>query len=77
MPHQSTTSEKNLAKPSRKNSKISSVKARQGGGNGEDRQHMISTAAYYRAERRGFNGGDEVQDWLEAEAEIDAILTHH
>ena len=77
MPRQSTASEKNLAKPPKKNSKISSVKAGQGGGNGEDRQRMISTAAYYRAERRGFNGGDEVQDWLEAEAEIDAILTHY
>ena len=76
MPRHSTTSERNLAKPPKKSSKAPSVKAAQGGGNGEDRQHMISTAAYYRAERRGFNGGDEVQDWLEAEAEIDATLCH-
>ncbi len=39
----------------------------------EDRQQMIATAAYYRAEKRGFNGGDEIQDWLEAEAQIDGI----
>ena len=76
MPRQSTTSEKNLAKPPKKNSKAPSVKAAQGGGNGEDRQHMISAAAYYRAEQRGFNGGNEVDDWLEAEAEIDAMLRH-
>jgi hypothetical protein len=38
------------------------------------RQQMISEAAYYRAERRGFNGGDTVRDWCEAEAEIDAEL---
>jgi hypothetical protein len=38
---------------------------------GEDRQQRIATAAYYRAEHRGFNSGDEIQDWLEAEAEID------
>ncbi|MFB3148630.1 MAG: DUF2934 domain-containing protein [Thermodesulfobacteriota bacterium] len=37
----------------------------------EDRQQMIATAAYYRAEKRGFNSSDEIQDWLEAEAEID------
>ncbi len=39
----------------------------------EDRQQMIATAAYYRAEKRGFNGGDEIQDWLEAESELDGI----
>ena len=39
----------------------------------EDRQQMIATAAYYRAENRGFNGGDEIQDWLEAESELDGI----
>jgi predicted nucleic acid-binding Zn-ribbon protein len=35
---------------------------------------MIAEAAYYRAERRGFNGGDALRDWCEAEAEIDARL---
>jgi flagellar motility protein MotE (MotC chaperone) len=35
---------------------------------------MIAEAAYFRAERRGFNGGDLVADWLHAEAEIDARL---
>jgi len=39
----------------------------------EDRQQMIATAAYYLAERRGFNGGDEIQDWLEAESGLDGI----
>ncbi len=38
---------------------------------GGDRQQRIATAAYYRAEHRDFNSGDEIQDWLEAEAEID------
>jgi hypothetical protein len=37
------------------------------------RQRMIEEAAYYKAERRGFNG-DPVRDWCEAEAEIDARL---
>ncbi len=43
-------------------------------GNSKDREAMISMAAYYRAERRGFNGGDPLADWLEAEAEVDALL---
>lgn len=41
-----------------------------------ERQEMIATAAYYRAEKRGFKGNemDAVQDWLEAEMEIDNEL---
>jgi hypothetical protein len=31
---------------------------------------MISEAAYYRAQRRGFAPGSELDDWLGAEAEI-------
>lgn len=31
---------------------------------------MISEAAYYLAEHRGFQGGDPVSDWLEAEFQI-------
>lgn len=38
---------------------------------------MIAEAAYFRAERRGFNGGDPVRDWCEAEAEIDGQLRRH
>jgi hypothetical protein len=37
----------------------------------DDRQRRIELAAYYRAERRGFAPGYELQDWLEAEAETD------
>ena len=40
----------------------------------EERRAMIAKAAYYRAERRGFDGESSEQDWLEAEAEIDAAL---
>ncbi len=42
--------------------------------NGIDRHEMIAMAAYYRAERRGFNSGNELQDWLEAESEIDGLI---
>ncbi len=39
-----------------------------------ERLEMIRQAAYYRAERRGFATGHEAEDWLAAEAEIDAGL---
>lgn len=35
------------------------------------RRARIAIAAYYRAERRGFAPGHEVEDWLEAEREVD------
>jgi hypothetical protein len=38
------------------------------------RREMIAIAAYYRAEKRRFSGGSELEDWLEAEAEIDRTL---
>ncbi len=40
--------------------------------NQDEHYRMIATAAYYRAEKRGFKGNaaDTVQDWLEAEMEI-------
>jgi hypothetical protein len=37
----------------------------------EQRRQMVAEAAYFRAERRGFAGGDPVADWIEAEAEVD------
>jgi hypothetical protein len=41
---------------------------------GEALYQMIAEAAYYRAEQRGFAGGDPVRDWLEAEAEVSVKL---
>lgn len=37
------------------------------------RQEHIATAAYYKAEGRGFVHGMDLRDWLEAEAEYDAV----
>jgi hypothetical protein len=36
----------------------------------EDRLYRIAVSAYYKAEARGYEPGHEIQDWLEAEAEI-------
>ena len=38
----------------------------------DGRRESIATAAYYRAERRNFEGNAELDDWLEAEREIDS-----
>lgn len=38
------------------------------------REQMIAEAAYYRAEQRGFVPGNEMSDWLEAEADVEALL---
>jgi hypothetical protein len=39
-----------------------------------ERIAMIEKEAYFIAEARGFIGGDPAQDWVEAEAKVDAIL---
>ena len=41
---------------------------------GEQRHILIAAAAYYRAQQRGFAPGCELEDWLAAEAEVDAQL---
>jgi len=38
--------------------------------NAEDRLFRIALSAYYKAEARGYEPGHEIQDWLEAEAEM-------
>ena len=42
--------------------------------NQEERQNMVSIAAYYLAEKRNFSDGGEYEDWLQAEQEIDNLL---
>jgi len=33
-------------------------------------ERMIATAAYLRAEKRGFSAGHELEDWVAAEREV-------
>jgi len=40
----------------------------------EQRNHYVSVAAFYIAERRGFTLGNPQEDWLQAEAEIDRLI---
>jgi aryl-alcohol dehydrogenase-like predicted oxidoreductase len=39
-----------------------------------DRNAMVAQAAYFRAERHGFTPGHELEDWVAAEHEVDALL---
>ncbi len=36
----------------------------------EDLYKMIAETAYFKAKARGFSPGREIQDWIEAEAEV-------
>jgi len=40
----------------------------------KQREKMIAEAAYYLAEQRGFDGGDPMADWLQAESQIEKLL---
>ena len=39
-----------------------------------ERRRMIAEAAYYRARERNFRPGGELDDWLQAERDVDARL---
>lgn len=45
--------------------------------NDETQYEDIATAAYYRAQSRDFEPGNELQDWLEAEREINPARTEN
>ena len=71
------TAKKKVSASAKKAAKKKTSSKKAGGGNSvspEERYTMITEAAYYIAEKNGF-GGDNVQYWLMAEAEIDALLT--
>jgi hypothetical protein len=74
--HSISSGSKTAARPQIRGGKSVHPGAAQGAANRDERNDMISKAAYFRAEHRGFEGGDEVRDWLEAEADIDARFHH-
>lgn len=53
------------------------VSSRIAGVSADQRRAMIAEAAYFRAEARGFEPGAEVDDWLDAEYEIEQRLAEH
>jgi hypothetical protein len=42
----------------------------------QDRHEMVATAAYFRAEKRGFEPGHELEDWYAAELDIAEAQRH-
>lgn len=62
---------------SKKSAKNSLEKPNNDIGNELVREKMISDAAYFRAEKRGFKVGDSMGDWLVSEAEIDDVLRNN
>jgi Protein of unknown function (DUF2934) len=38
------------------------------------RRKLVAAEAYFLAERRGFTGGNELEDWVAAEAMVDSKL---
>ena len=42
----------------------------------DERRLWIQTAAYFRAEHRGFVPGHEAADWLAAETEVETRIAH-
>jgi Protein of unknown function (DUF2934) len=61
--------------PPREKKPAAAAKASTAAAVSEDvRRGMIAEGAYLRAERRGFAPGHEDQDWIAAEAEVDALL---
>jgi hypothetical protein len=40
----------------------------------DQRRHYVEVAAFYIAERRGFGNEREMDDWIQAEVEIDRLL---
>ena len=63
-----TTKLKRVAKPKKPTKSKKSIVTP------EERLKMIAEAAYYRAERVGFDGSDAHRDWLESEEEINEML---
>ena len=39
-----------------------------------ERRNYVEVAAFYIAQRRGFVGGSELEDWMQAELEVDRLL---
>ena len=70
---QAATSERAQREPGERSAQITgaSLERREIPSFSDSREQRIAEAAYWRAERRGFQPGHELDDWLEAEREID------
>jgi len=51
---------------------LTAVPATKGAPSAEELHQLIAVTAYYLAQRRNFEPGHELEDWLAAEAQIQA-----
>ncbi len=65
---QTNSTTKSTANTKRKSSSKSSGSKSEA--NGENQDSHIAVSAYYKAQARGFKPGNELADWLAAEAEV-------
>lgn len=74
----STPSQPRKAAPRRRSATaVAAANARTDGATAvtaDERRGMIAQCAYYRAESRGWVAGGELEDWLDAERQVDALL---
>lgn len=68
--HRSESKVKSTATTATKKSSNDNIMASATSSSGENLVDEIAKAAYFKAEARGFMSGQELDDWLEAEAEL-------
>jgi hypothetical protein len=59
----------------RRDRRVSEQQERKPAWTAEEVYRLTQQAAYYKAEARGFAPGQELDDWLEAEAEIRRVTS--
>jgi hypothetical protein len=73
-PKKAKTAPKTVAKPKAAPAPVKETKPAPKVISAQDRYHMIDEAAYYRAEKNGFQV-DPHANWIAAEKEIDELLS--
>lgn len=63
------------AKPAARAAKTTGNKRAKGAVPPEQHRYYVEVAAYYIAERRGFQEGNALDDWAAAEAEVERLLS--
>jgi hypothetical protein len=74
MPNRSSDTRKHTDAQPHKLGKKPSAQSGKNMGKRTEHSHMISDAAPLPALKRGFDGGNSVDDWLTAEEEVDCML---
>lgn len=69
-PRQVILKAKNRRKQKIDHTEIVHMAAAEAASRAAERRELIATAAYFRAQKRGFEPGHELEDWFAAETEI-------